>query len=252
MLKVSRSDMVKLFEALDYFTSSKWNAKKMRKQLAQLMDQSDLEEIGFEDEGLNMLFQKLLDESTSEDGEVKIVRDEEIETEPAGEAEEGGGIDDSLEDGTEPLTEDELEAIEDVTEPDVADRDEPRDESGMTGEAAGPEEEVAIEKVPGDEEAEVPSKEKKTRKKKAKPTKKGTKLRGVPGPKVGKNEPKGIRSIRNRLFYAGAILKQHGIQDGLTDELITKVDKLIGKENLIASKAQLGLAWHVINGYLNG
>ncbi len=76
-------------------------------------------------------------------------------------------------------------------------------------------------------------------------------VRGNPGPKID-GEPVRVKSICNRLFYAGQVLKERGLGDGLTDELVAEVDKLCKKSNQVASKTQLGYAWHVVNGYLNG
>jgi len=114
---------------------------------------------------------------------------------------------------------------------------------GDGGEAAEAPAEEADEKA--DEKADdKPKKEKKP---------KSPKEKGVAGPKID-GKPEGIRSLRNRLFVAGAILRESGLSHGLTEELIREVDETLGKEksNLVASKNQLGLAWHVVNGYLNG
>ncbi len=98
-----------------------------------------------------------------------------------------------------------------------------------------------------------PKKEKVIEEEKPKAKKeKTTRKRGVDGPPIEGGNPVGIRSIRNRLFCAGVILRDRGLTSGLSDDLIEEVDKLCGKSNNVASKTQLGLAWHVVNGYLNG
>jgi len=61
-----------------------------------------------------------------------------------------------------------------------------------------------------------------------------------------------IRPVKNRRFMAGVVLRDHGLQDGLTDELISRVCKMFGDDNKEASAKQLADAWHVLNGYLNG
>jgi hypothetical protein len=62
----------------------------------------------------------------------------------------------------------------------------------------------------------------------------------------------GIRSIENRRYMAGIILREHGLDGGVTEDMIKEVDDKYGKSNMDASRKQLVDAWHALNGYLNG
>jgi hypothetical protein len=62
----------------------------------------------------------------------------------------------------------------------------------------------------------------------------------------------GIRSIENRRYMAGIILREHGLDGGVTEGMIKEVDDKYGKSNMDASRKQLVDAWHALNGYLNG
>lgn len=82
-------------------------------------------------------------------------------------------------------------------------------------------------------------------------TKQARAPRAVVGPKIeGKLE--GVSSYRNRLFYCGVVLRKHGLEEGLTEEIIEEVDSGVGCSNPEATHRQLAHAWHVLNGYLNG
>lgn len=100
------------------------------------------------------------------------------------------------------------------------------------------------------EEIEVVEEKKSAEKmKKEKPAEKTKKEK--PAEKNGSGMAR-IRPVKNRRFMAGVVLRDHGLQDGLTDELISRVCKMFGDDNKEASAKQLADAWHVLNGYLNG
>jgi len=111
--------------------------------------------------------------------------------------------------------------------------------------AAAAKKKRAAEKAAKAEVAEVeePKKEKAPNKSKSAP--KNT------GPDRG--TVSGIRSLKNRLFCAGVVLKERGLDEGVTDDLVKLVDKLCvkngGTSNLVASKSQLVLIWHGVNGF---
>jgi hypothetical protein len=77
------------------------------------------------------------------------------------------------------------------------------------------------------------------------------KTRKNSGPVRG--EVVGINSLKNRLFCAGVVLKEHGLAIGITEESVKLVDSLCvengGQSNLNASRNQLSYAWHVVNGF---
>jgi len=71
---------------------------------------------------------------------------------------------------------------------------------------------------------------------------------------VESKKPKNVgkRSIRNRRYCAGIVLREHGLEEGITEEMIQEVDAMYGDSNMVASKSQLTDAWHAINGFVNG
>jgi hypothetical protein len=71
------------------------------------------------------------------------------------------------------------------------------------------------------------------------------------GPEV-EGDLKGIKSLKNRLFFAGVLIKRHGLGPGLTDEILEEVNSLCRNSNKKATKSQTRMAWHAINGFLNG
>jgi hypothetical protein len=64
-------------------------------------------------------------------------------------------------------------------------------------------------------------------------------------------KPAGVRPSNKIVPYlAGAVLKQHGLEAGVTEQLIGELDKARGKKKPDEAKALLAWAWHAIRGYL--
>jgi hypothetical protein len=85
---------------------------------------------------------------------------------------------------------------------------------------------------------------------------KEARLKKKQGPPI-EGEPEGINSIRNRFFAAGTVLARRGLEEGISIDMIKAVDDEfksygVGRSNARATQSQLVMAWHVINGYLNG
>lgn len=222
-MQVLREDVVRICEALDFTTARKWNKKKTRQMLvkmAKLVKADELEVEGTDDdERLNAV----LVEIVKAGGEVEVVQELD-EVEAAADAPEKAEVVDDAEEG--PEGDDEVGPPEE--EPEPADEE--------------------LEAV----EDEASKKDPKPKAKKGKAGKKKDKGEKAEAGKAEEGNPVGVRSIRNRLFAAGAVLKASGLEAGLTEELVDKVDGLCTKPNKVASKVQLSYAWHAIDGYLNG
>ena len=55
--------------------------------------------------------------------------------------------------------------------------------------------------------------------------------------------------VRGRGFYAGQVFAKHGIQNGITDEMIAEVDSMYGTPNPVVSKGALKWAYDALRGY---
>lgn len=222
MAKLNRNDAVALCEALGYKDAATWKKAEMSSRLEEIAElATDPEGWDIEDERL----QKVLAVVVGSGGDVELTVDEETELSEAGGDEAEDGADQS--------------AVE----------EEPSDDKEAEKVVPSESSEGKKSEKPQKKGKRV-DKQKKVSKKRADKSKKVSKKRGSEGPDIG--SPKGIRSIRNRLFCAGALLREKGLADGLTEEFIKELDTRFGKSNLQASKSQLGLAWHVVNGYLHG
>ena len=71
------------------------------------------------------------------------------------------------------------------------------------------------------------------------------------GPKV-KGKLQGVKSLKNRLFFAGMLIKRDGLGQGITQALLDEVDGMSKKSNMKVTKTQTQAAWHAINGFVNG
>ena len=63
----------------------------------------------------------------------------------------------------------------------------------------------------------------------------------------------GVRPQQSgRSYQAGVIIRERGLEAGVTDELVALLDERVGKANPVQSKFDLASAWHTLNGYING
>lgn len=69
-----------------------------------------------------------------------------------------------------------------------------------------------------------------------------------PEKKKGPTVP-GVRPVKGRPYCAGAVIKKHGLEGGITDEMIQEIDEMSGKSNMKESAAWAKIAWQVLNGY---
>ena len=266
MLTICAADAVAIFQGIGFKGADGWNKKKMNKKLQLMATDDDFEDMEVdedlvededEQERLNSLIVALRSEKEFElVKELKAKKEEEEDADDEVEDDENSDAD--SDDDDEETDEEEAEVSDDEDDDkDQDDEDEEDDEDDADDEVEDEEEEEEVKppkaKKEKKEKPAKPAKEKKEKKPKAP---KATKSRRKDlGPDVGK--PVGITSLKNRLFLAGMILKKSGVEPGLTDDLITELNDefmaLEGKEsNIKASATQLGMAWHVVNGYLNG
>lgn len=114
--------------------------------------------------------------------------------------------------------------------------------SSETGEGETKEEEK--KDVDKEEKSKKKEKEAKKEKKKADDDKAKAKKK-----EEKESSPTPPRPKAGRGFCAGAVIKKHGLKSPITDEMVAEVDEMCGKENPKESKAWLGMAWHIVNGY---
>jgi hypothetical protein len=66
---------------------------------------------------------------------------------------------------------------------------------------------------------------------------------------------KGVKLSRSRSFLAGALLRETGLDVGVTDEMVARIDQVYQggtRANPVQTKFDLAGAWHVLKGYLEG
>jgi hypothetical protein len=60
----------------------------------------------------------------------------------------------------------------------------------------------------------------------------------------------GVREMPTRAFYAGQVITKHGLEAGVTQDMVAEVDELYGKDNPVESLYRLRDAWHAIRAYV--
>lgn len=185
---------------------------------------------------LNTLNELATDETTLEDGALNTSLHKCLQA-----LEDGGAIELS----------DPEEAVEKKAAPAAAAKNKAK--SAATEEAAT-EEEAAPKKAPKKKAKGAPQVTttpggagvKKAKKKKA----------AQEAPEKVAEDPKGGLGVRegsrSRPYLAGIILKKHGIDSGVTEEMVAELDAAYGKPNPRESKFTLRNAWHCVRGYKKG
>ena len=216
MIQVLRDDVVAIYVAAGYGKAGSWNDDKLLAKLGGLVNLAAEGGVELEDD-LKEILDQIIGEGV-EETEIVANVDEDDEDQQEDDQEE----DDQEEEEVDP----DIEAVETEME--------------------------KLEALMKKQKEEIKAKKAALRKKKTEiKRKKGkSRTRGIPGPDVG--NPEDIKSLKNRLFFAGIAIRELGIEKGLTDELVAKIDGMAEKENPKASKSQAAFAWHAINGYLNG
>ncbi len=92
-------------------------------------------------------------------------------------------------------------------------------------------------------DAKPKKKEKKVKEPKAKKEPKPKKEKKVKEPKI-----EGIRT-KGRGYYAGNVIKRHGLEKGITEEMAQEVDALYGNVNTVVSRGALKWAFDVMAGF---
>jgi hypothetical protein len=268
MLTITRNDAVDLFNALNYPTPEKWGRPRMTRRLVELIKIDE----GLEDEGGLKLEEKdgmdsnelarlgdLLADVLVSGGEIKVVRaDKEVAAEEEKQEPEAEPEPEVVD---PPVDEDPPVVDEEPTEPEPKPETPPKKKRKKRAKAKPP---VEKREPPEPEtEAEIKLAEAMAEVKRMRDLVKEEKKRERLAAKA-KRKPKNagpeiegklvdIKSLRNRLFACGCALKQRGLGEGLSEEMVALVDELVGGEpKSKASKNQLAWAWHAVNGYVNG
>ena len=59
----------------------------------------------------------------------------------------------------------------------------------------------------------------------------------------------GVSYKQTRPYFAGVVVKRHGVAAGVTAAMVAELDELYGKANPAESKFCLKNAWHAVRGY---
>jgi outer membrane biosynthesis protein TonB len=70
-----------------------------------------------------------------------------------------------------------------------------------------------------------------------------------PEPSSKGSATRGVRDGATRPFYAGKVIKAHGLENGVTESMVAALDKTFGRPNERQSFFILRNAWHAIRGY---
>ena len=226
-MQVLRTDAVSICEEMGFSAAGKWNKDRMQQKLVSVAQTAADSDYKVADERLNGILQEII----KLEGKVDVVKE----------------LDD---DNVPPQV---AKGDEDVKEETQVVSEEKEKEPEMTEKQKADEAEAA--KIGKEIEQMTPGvkKEKKEKKEKTPKTPKTPKEK-----KHGDGFPGGIHSIKNRLYLAATVVKKHGLAAGTPESLLKELDELFmevypeEKSNLAACKNQLTLAWHCVNGYLNG
>lgn len=59
----------------------------------------------------------------------------------------------------------------------------------------------------------------------------------------------GVRKARTNGYLAAQVIRRHGLDAGVTPEMVTELDELSGKRSPTQSRFDLAFAWHVVRGW---
>lgn len=62
-------------------------------------------------------------------------------------------------------------------------------------------------------------------------------------------KPESVRILKSRSYYAGVVIRKHGISAGINEAMVNELDKLYKKRNRKESMYRLRLAWHAVYGF---
>lgn len=212
-MKIRQASAVALLKAVGYKTADKLDPDKLGEKLASFKKFGEtVEELDISDEKMSELAGKVLQNIEAE-GEFEVVP-----TPPAEEVAEEA----PKKKKPAPAAEEEAPAKK------------PAAAAPAKKKPAPVEDEVDEEPAPKKKAAKAAAEEKP-----AKPAK----------PPKEKVPSMGVRDSLSRPFVAGAILKKHGLAEGITEEMIAEVDAEYGKANPRETKFTLRNAWHAIRAY---
>jgi hypothetical protein len=235
---ISRKDAIELCKALGWKGTSKWNKSRMLSTLEKIRAMVQEDEVQApEDHEQADYLNGLLEMLGASSGDIEVTASTQTKkttSKPKAKPKAKSKTETEVEEGVEEEKPAPKRSRKQKSKPKPKSEPEPEDED---------EDEDEDEKE--EEEEEEEEEDKPTSK-----SKPNGRKQSEPGPDVGKVA--GVKSLRNRLFCAGVVLKKHGIEKGVTEKMIAEVDKLYGRSDMKASKAQLVGAWHVLNGFTNG
>ncbi len=261
MVTFCRNDAIDLLVGLQYVNAPNWKPlkPKLTKKLEEFRRMAREEDSEFwlseediEDEDernrLNNLLVSLVESKTPVELVKELPMGDENEEEPSPEEIVG----DTTEDKEELQEYEETKEAEPEPDPEPVE-EKPKKEKTLADEAADIIKKGARDRKKSKEPVKPKPKPKKKTKKEPKKRKSRATVRphADAGPKFRKRIV-GVRSLKNRFFLAGVLLKEKGLKSGVTEELIAELDSRCVKSNMVASKTQLSFAWHALNGYLNG
>lgn len=89
----------------------------------------------------------------------------------------------------------------------------------------------------------------KAKKAAAKPKTKAKSAPKDPPPTANPDKIPGVTKKNSRPYFAGMVIAECGLENGVTEEMVARLDELYGKENPSESVFSLRNAWHAIRGY---
>lgn len=267
IVKVTREDALELFEALGITAAEKWNTKRLTAKVSAIdeMVDDDVKLKGKADKTLTILLEAIRAED-----EIQIVTDTTPDAAPAKTKPEKPAKDPKPEKAAKgktagPVTFESLKARYDAGELTAkefqAERKAMREAakanpapaatSPATGKGAASGKPLAGAKDPKPEKPAKAGKTAPAEPKKAAKAAKPEKPAKEPKVKAEKPEKKPrVRDMKTRPYFTGVVLKKHGIDKGVTPEMVEDLNRLYGVVNDRESDAQLRWAIHVVKGYV--
>jgi flagellar biosynthesis GTPase FlhF len=128
----------------------------------------------------------------------------------------------------------------------AASADDEKAKADKAADKAKKEEEKAVKKA----EREKAKADKAADREKAKADKAAEKAAEKAAKKESK-EKKGVRDSATRGYFAGKVMFKHGLDKGITEEMIAEVDTMYGKPNHDVSRGALAWAYSGLRGYFD-
>lgn len=240
-MEITRQEAIDIFEALGYEGSESWNKSTLLKRLESLHEDLEPDQIIGDDE-LDEILDWLF--KAGKDGEpIKIVAERKKSTDDEDLSEEDDEVADEEEEEVGEEEEEEKPKPTPKKKAPVKKTPPPPKKTAKKKEETPHPPKKTSKKGPAKEELEKvvkPTDMKKVREELKKEIKKEKKLNRIRPTTTG------------RPYIAGYILRKHGLENGVTDEMISEMDELCKSSNLTECQAWLKSSWHIVNGYVSG